>query len=90
MDRLDDLFARLGEQPVGQRLNMLEPSVWARVHALAAPQAAPWSWAAASTAAALVLGVAVGGGAAARPAIDPVAWSAGTTLAPSTLLEGRR
>lgn len=89
-DRLDENLARLAAAPVDRRLDDLEPSVWARVHRRATVQAAPWPWAVAGTAAALVIGVAVGGGAVARPSADRLGFSAGVALAPSTLLDGRR
>ncbi len=89
-DQLDKILGRLATVPVDRRLDGLESSVWARVHARASPQAAPWSWAAAGTTAALLVGVAVGSGAAARSSSDRPAFSGGVALAPSTLLDGRR
>jgi len=92
------LQAAKAETPEG-RLDRIEPAVWRRIEAMRASREASAIFVPvriAAVAAALGIGVAAGGFAAAearhqsRTSQEVAAFSVASRLAPSTLLEGRR
>lgn len=87
---LDRLLDRLRDQPVDHRLDQLEPSVWARINPdRAAGPGGAWGWRAALAAAMLVTGAFISSVAVAKPAQEISPFAIHSSLAPSTLLEGR-
>jgi len=86
-DDLDQMFARLSEQPLPLRLNGLEAGVSRSLREQSAPAAASWRYAAIGIA--LVAGVGVGGSGTALQQAPALAadLSGGIGLAPSSLLD---
>ena len=92
-NRLDEAIRQLRDQEIDRRLDQLEPQVWRRIEARrrGAPAGALLPIRAGMTAAALALGVAVGGAAAASAMSheqEISVFSVQPRLAPSTLLDG--
>lgn len=88
---LDHFLGRLQNAPLDQRLDQIEPGVWARIDAARreAPQSGTWGWRAALAAVMLCFG-ALAGGVAAAQAQESSPFAIQSSLAPSTLLEGSR
>ena len=89
---LEDLTARLREQPLERPLADLEARVWARIAARqrGPSSAAIWGWRSAAAALLVALGVIAGGASAARASPELALFSPRTALAPSTLLGENR
>lgn len=91
--KLDHLLERLAAEPADRSLHLLEQHVWARLEANATAGVgwkAQMGLGAACVGLALGLGTLAGGMATAQPSGEFAAFSPHATLAPSTLLEGRR
>lgn len=93
-DHLDRMLAALRAQPGDPRLASLEPRVWQRVAARAAPSS--WGrqlrWQGTAVAMAMSLGAVIGGAAAAKSGEprEMAVFSTDAALAPSTILAGGR
>lgn len=85
---IDELLTRLGHIAPDRALDQLEPLVWTRIAPMRLKPSGPttWGWRGAVAAAALAVGVAMGGAAAARAPGELALFSAHTQFAPSTLL----
>ena len=91
-DRIDNLLTALRDAGPDRRLDQLEPAVWARIDAKRVDRAPAGSFRMqlAVAAAALVIGLAVGGQTIARPHApsEAVMLSEDASLTPSMRLEG--
>ena len=88
---LDHNMERLRNLPIDSRLDQLEPAVWRRVGALRRGLSigGVWGWRAALAVLMLSAGILTDGAATAKSAHEVSPFAVHSTLAPSTLLEGR-
>lgn len=88
---LDHDMEQLRNLPIDSRLDQLEPAVWRRVEALRRDSSigGVWGWRAALAVLMLSTGILADGAATAKSAREVSPFAVHSTLAPSTLLEGR-
>ncbi len=88
---LDHDLEQLRNLPVDSKLDQLEPLVWRRIGAFRRVSSigGVWGWRAALAALMLSMGILADGAASAKPAHEVSPFAIHSTLAPSTLLEGR-
>lgn len=88
---LDHDMEQLRNLPIDSRLDQLEPAVWQRVGVLRRDLSigGVWGWRAALAVLMLTAGILTDGAATAKVAHEVSPFAVHSTLAPSTLLEGR-
>lgn len=88
---LDYDLEELRNLPIDSRLDQLEPTVWRRIGGARRESsiADVWGWRVALAASMLSIGILADGVASAKPPHEVSPFAIHSTLAPSTLLEGR-